>query len=63
MELVQRTVKAVTSPQLFGDERDDVVCHLNQLLAFSGVGKGYFYPNMPPAEFNKEGPYFGFKVN
>lgn len=53
---------ALQQPQLYGDERDRSVAKLNQLLAFCGVGKGWFSAQAPAVNFNAENPFCRFKV-
>ncbi|XP_033743990.1 nuclear pore complex protein Nup54-like isoform X2 [Pecten maximus] len=52
---------AITTPQLYGDERDAIIAKWNQLQAYWGTGKGYFSQN-GCVTFTPENPYCKFKA-
>lgn len=53
---------AVTVPQIYGDERDVIIAHWNQLQACWGTGKG-FYSQDGVVVFKSDNPFCRFKVD
>ena len=52
---------AVSGPEVFGDDRDKVLSHLNQLLAAIGAGEGYFMANQPAFPFRSDNLFYRLK--
>ncbi|VDN01417.1 unnamed protein product [Thelazia callipaeda] len=64
-DLIQNSeylIRSLTSPDLFGDERDGVVAKLNQLLAACGIGDGYHSGDQKPVAYNMDNPFYQFKA-
>ncbi|CAJ0562561.1 unnamed protein product, partial [Mesorhabditis spiculigera] len=47
--------RSITSPQLFGDERDNIIRRLNQAAAAMGVAEGYWAEGQPPVKYALDG--------
>ena len=54
---------AVSLPQIFGDERDNILSKWNQLQAFWGTGKGFYDQQGNAVEFSSHNPFCRFKVS
>ncbi|CAJ0932736.1 unnamed protein product, partial [Mesorhabditis belari] len=53
-------VRSITSPQLFGDERDNIVALLNQVAAALGTGDGYHTGDQQPIKYTQDGHLYHF---
>ncbi|KRZ18283.1 Nuclear pore complex protein Nup54 [Trichinella zimbabwensis] len=58
---VVKYILAINNPQIYGDERDLIIARFNQVLIFSGVGKGFYASNSPAVEFPPQNPFCQFK--
>ncbi|XP_060083541.1 nuclear pore complex protein Nup54-like [Ylistrum balloti] len=61
LQSLENLSTAITTPQLYGDERDAIIAKWNQLQAYWGTGKGYFSQN-GCVTFTPENPYCKFKA-
>ncbi|KAL4003312.1 Nucleoporin complex subunit 54 family protein [Acanthocheilonema viteae] len=64
-DLIQNSeclIRSLTSPDLFGDERDGIVAKLNQLLSACGIGNGYYKGDQHPISYTAENPFYQFKA-
>uniref|UniRef100_A0A8R1Y4D3 Nup54 domain-containing protein n=1 Tax=Onchocerca volvulus TaxID=6282 RepID=A0A8R1Y4D3_ONCVO len=64
-DLIQNSeclIRSLTSPDLFGDERDGIIAKLNQLLSACGIGNGYYKGDQQPVSYNAENPFYQFKA-
>ncbi|VDK83412.1 unnamed protein product [Litomosoides sigmodontis] len=64
-DLIQNSeclIKSLTSPDLFGDERDGIIAKLNQLLSACAVGSGYYKGDQQPISYTTENPFYQFKA-
>jgi nuclear pore complex protein Nup54 len=65
MQMIQDVamlVKSVSGPEVFNDDRNEVIAKLNQLLVAFGVGKGYFTPNDQQfVPYNEKNIFYRFK--
>ncbi|XP_003378706.1 conserved hypothetical protein [Trichinella spiralis] len=59
---IVKYILAINNPQIYGDERDLIIARFNQVLIFSGVGKGFYASNTPAVEFPPQNPFCQFKV-
>ncbi|TKR88532.1 hypothetical protein L596_012760 [Steinernema carpocapsae] len=63
-DLIQNSsalVASVGDPQIYPDDRNQIVALLNQLQAVVGIGKGYYNSTSGPVEYTSNGPYFRLK--
>ncbi|KRY93441.1 Nuclear pore complex protein Nup54 [Trichinella pseudospiralis] len=58
---IVKYILAINNPQIYGDERDLIIARFNQVLIFSGVGKGFYTSNSPAVEFPPQNPFCQFK--
>ncbi|KRZ97045.1 Nuclear pore complex protein Nup54 [Trichinella sp. T8] len=58
---IVKYILAINNPQIYGDERDLIIARFNQVLIFSGVGKGFYASNTPAVEFPPQNPFCQFK--
>lgn len=56
------TARALSQPQLFGDERDQILAKFNQILASWGNGKAYFSRNGDKVELSPSNHFCRFKT-
>ncbi|EFO23961.1 hypothetical protein LOAG_04523 [Loa loa] len=64
-DLIQNSeylIRSLTSPDLFGDERDGIIAKLNQLLSACGIGNGYYKGDQQPISYTAENPFYQFKA-
>ncbi|CAG9532830.1 unnamed protein product [Cercopithifilaria johnstoni] len=64
-DLIQNSeclIRSLTSPDLFGDERDGIVAKLNQLLSACGIGNGFYKGDQQPISYTTENPFYLFKA-
>ncbi|XP_018494459.1 nuclear pore complex protein Nup54-like [Galendromus occidentalis] len=54
-------IRAVTSPQIYNDERDRVVALFNRIQASFGFGQGFFSQAGDPVEISAGNPFCVFK--
>jgi hypothetical protein len=54
-------VKSVSGPEIFNDDRNEVVAKLNQLLAAFGVGQGYYKDGQQPVNYEEKNIFYRFK--
>lgn len=56
-------VKSVSGPEIFNDDRNEVVAKLNQLLAAFGVGQGYYKndQSQQPVTYTENNLFYRFK--
>lgn len=54
-------MKSVSGPEVFNDERNEVVAKLNQLLAAFGVGQGYYSESQQPIAYTNKNIFYRFK--
>ncbi|KAI6191006.1 Nup54 domain-containing protein [Aphelenchoides bicaudatus] len=63
-QLIQDTatlVKSVSGPEIFNDDRNEVVAKLNQLLAAFGIGQGFYRNDQQPVTYNEKNLFYRFK--
>jgi hypothetical protein len=61
MQYLPALVKSVQQAQLYGDERDNIITWLNQLLAASGTSASvYWHASQPPLPLPFEQPFNRF---
>lgn len=53
--------KSLSGPELFNDDRNEVVAKLNQLLAAFGVGQGFYKNDQQPVNYNENNFFYRFK--
>lgn len=51
----------MSGPEIFNDDRNQVVAKLNQLLAAFGVGQGYFRHDQQPINYDEKNNFYRFK--
>lgn len=59
-----KTQLAIKAPEIFGDERDQILVRFNMLQACCGTGKGLvsFNGQPQPVDFSTDNPVCRFKV-
>jgi len=61
LQYLPALVKSVQQVQLYGDERDNIITWLNQLLAASGTSASvYWHASQPPLQLTLEQPFNRF---
>jgi hypothetical protein len=54
-------VKSVAGPEIFNDDRNEVIAKLNKLLAAFGTGQGYYKEGQNPVNYNEKNLFYRFK--
>lgn len=54
--------KAISSPEVFGDERDAIIAKLNGVQVSRGFGLAYFSANNAPLKITPENPWYRFRT-
>lgn len=61
--ILQAQATAIAAPQVFNDERDELIAKWNQMQAFFGMGKAYYGPGGANAvDFGPDNPWCRFKA-
>lgn len=57
----QLLVKSIAGPEIFNDDRNEVISKLNKLLAAFGVGQGYYKEGQQPVNYTEKNAFYRFK--